>query len=75
MLWWTVPLILLLGVHPAALAFFNPVKVATHEYVAIVKDIKAAGSWRERAGRLFRGPGRQPASVSREQPAEETAVA
>ena len=54
---------------------FNPVKVATHEYVAIVKDIKAAGSWRERAGRVFRGPGWQPAHPRQEQPAEETVVA
>ena len=50
---------------------FNPIKVATHEYVAIVNDIKAAGSRRERAGRVFRGPGRQPAPV-RPEPAEET---
>jgi sterol desaturase/sphingolipid hydroxylase (fatty acid hydroxylase superfamily) len=39
---------------------YNPFKVATHEYVAIAKDLKAARSWSERAGRLFRGPGWQP---------------
>ncbi|MEV5282481.1 sterol desaturase family protein [Streptomyces sp. NPDC052811] len=36
---------------------YNPLKVASHEYVAIAKDIKMAGSWSERAGRVFRGPG------------------
>lgn len=40
---------------------FNPLRVATHEYVAIARDIRAADSWRERAGRVFRGPGWQPA--------------
>ncbi|WP_353941747.1 sterol desaturase family protein [Streptomyces sp. HUAS MG91] len=39
----------------------NPLRVATHEYAAIAKDLKAASSWRERAGRVFRGPGWQPA--------------
>jgi hypothetical protein len=42
---------------------FNPIKVATHEYVAIIKDVKKARSWRERAGRIFRGPGWAPAPV------------
>jgi sterol desaturase/sphingolipid hydroxylase (fatty acid hydroxylase superfamily) len=36
---------------------YNLFKVATHEYVAIAKDLRAARSWRERAGRVFRGPG------------------
>ncbi|MFG3031180.1 sterol desaturase family protein [Streptomyces sp. NPDC048253] len=49
---------------------FNPIKVATHEYVAIVKDVRAASSWRERTGRVFRGPGWQPASA----PAPSTAA-
>lgn len=40
---------------------FNPLRVATHEYAAIARDIRAADSWRERAGRVFRGPGWQPA--------------
>jgi sterol desaturase/sphingolipid hydroxylase (fatty acid hydroxylase superfamily) len=42
---------------------FNPIKVATHEYVAIIKDVKKARSWRERAGRVFRGPGWAPAPI------------
>ncbi|MFF8960893.1 sterol desaturase family protein [Streptomyces sp. NPDC014894] len=38
----------------------NPLRVATHEYAAIARDLRAAATWRERAGRIFRGPGRQP---------------
>ncbi|MER6777197.1 MULTISPECIES: sterol desaturase family protein [unclassified Streptomyces] len=41
---------------------YNPLRVATHEYAAIARDVRAAGSWRERAGRVFRGPGWQPAA-------------
>ncbi|MFH8470164.1 sterol desaturase family protein [Streptomyces sp. NPDC017991] len=40
---------------------YNPIRVATHEYGAIARDLRAAGSWRERAGRVFGGPGWQPA--------------
>jgi hypothetical protein len=43
------------------IATFNPLRVATHEYVAIARDLKAAADWRERAGRMLRGPGWQPA--------------
>jgi sterol desaturase/sphingolipid hydroxylase (fatty acid hydroxylase superfamily) len=39
---------------------FNPVKVATHEYMSIARDLREASGWRERAGRVFRGPGWQP---------------
>ncbi|NBM14790.1 sterol desaturase family protein [Streptomyces sp. GC420] len=39
---------------------YNPLRVATHEYVAIARDLRAAASWRERAGRVLRGPGWQP---------------
>lgn len=52
---------------------FHPIKVATHEYVAIAKDLKAARGWRERAGRVFGGPGWQPAPVA--DVAEETVTA
>jgi sterol desaturase/sphingolipid hydroxylase (fatty acid hydroxylase superfamily) len=60
---------------------FNPIKVATHEYVAILKDVRAARSWGERAGRVFRGPGWAPtppaeaAPVAEPAPAEGTAAA
>lgn len=40
---------------------YNPLRVATHEYAAILRDLRRARSWRERAGRVFRGPGWQPA--------------
>jgi hypothetical protein len=40
---------------------YNPLRVATHEYVAIARDLKAAAGWRERAGRALGGPGWQPA--------------
>ncbi|MCG0289218.1 sterol desaturase family protein [Streptomyces sp. PSAA01] len=39
---------------------YNPLRVATHEYAAIARDIAAARGWRERAGRVFMGPGWQP---------------
>ncbi|MFD1833008.1 sterol desaturase family protein [Streptomyces desertarenae] len=42
---------------------YNPLRVATHEYVAIARDLRAARDWREGAGRLFRGPGWQPAAA------------
>ncbi|RZE88306.1 sterol desaturase family protein [Streptomyces albidoflavus] len=39
---------------------YNPLRVATHEYAAIARDVRAATTWRERAGRVFRGPGWSP---------------
>ncbi|MFF5674561.1 sterol desaturase family protein [Streptomyces hygroscopicus] len=39
---------------------YNPLRVATHEYVAIARDVAAARGWRERAGRVFAGPGWRP---------------
>ncbi|MFJ8233884.1 sterol desaturase family protein [Streptomyces sp. NPDC094448] len=40
---------------------YNALLVATHEYAAIARDLRAAASWREGANRLLRGPGWQPA--------------
>jgi hypothetical protein len=54
---------------------YNPIKVATHEYAAIIRDVKAAESWGERAGRVFRGPGWRPARLARPTPAAEPAPA
>ncbi|MGW0607032.1 sterol desaturase family protein [Streptomyces sp. NPDC002640] len=54
---------------------YNPLRVATHEYAAIAKDLRAARSWSERAGRLFRGPGWQPATGVSATPAAGTAPA
>jgi sterol desaturase/sphingolipid hydroxylase (fatty acid hydroxylase superfamily) len=39
----------------------NPLKVATHELVAIARDVRSARSWRDKAGYVFRGPGWAPA--------------
>jgi len=40
---------------------FNPLRVATHEYAAIGRDLGAARNWRDRFGYVFRGPGWTPA--------------
>ena len=42
---------------------YNPLKVATHEYVAIWHDLRTASSWRNRAGFLLHGPGWVPAAA------------
>lgn len=39
---------------------FNPVRVATHEFVSIWRDLRAARSWRHRFGYVFGGPGWAP---------------
>jgi sterol desaturase/sphingolipid hydroxylase (fatty acid hydroxylase superfamily) len=39
---------------------YNPLRVATHEYAAIGRDLAAAERWRDRAGYLLRGPGWSP---------------
>jgi sterol desaturase/sphingolipid hydroxylase (fatty acid hydroxylase superfamily) len=39
----------------------NPLRVATHEYAAIWRDLRATCSWRHRAGYLLHGPGWSPA--------------
>ncbi|MCU7726308.1 sterol desaturase family protein [Actinoplanes sp. KI2] len=41
---------------------FNPLKVATHEYAAIWRDVRGARRWRHRAGYLFGHPGWQPSA-------------
>ncbi|WP_130796172.1 sterol desaturase family protein [Streptomyces otsuchiensis] len=38
----------------------NPLRVATHEYAAIGRDLRGARDWRERAGHLLRSPGWRP---------------
>ena len=35
-------------------------RVAFHEFAAIARDVRGAGSWRERLGYMFRGPGWSP---------------
>ncbi|GIJ12134.1 sterol desaturase family protein [Micromonospora andamanensis] len=43
------------------IATYNPLRVATHEYAAIWRDLRTARSWRERLGYLLGRPGWQPA--------------
>ncbi|WP_051470934.1 sterol desaturase family protein [Patulibacter minatonensis] len=38
----------------------NPVRVAYHEWAALIGDVRRASSWRDRAGYLFHGPGWSP---------------
>ncbi|MFD3911958.1 sterol desaturase family protein [Streptomyces sp. NPDC058603] len=38
----------------------NPLKVATHEYAALGRDLARADSWRDRLGHLVKRPGWQP---------------
>ena len=42
---------------------FNIWKLETHEYVAIVRDVRGARNWRDRWGFVFGPPGWQPAVV------------
>lgn len=39
---------------------FNPVRVATHEWVAVWRDLRRARTWSARLGHLFRHPGWSP---------------
>ena len=36
---------------------FDPVRIATHEYVDMARDIAGASGWVERLSFVFRGPG------------------
>ncbi len=36
---------------------FNPMRVATHEYVDILRDVAGSDNWRDRLSFTFRGPG------------------
>ena len=40
----------------------NPLKVATHEFAAIWRDVRRAQTWRARFGYMLRGPGWAPAA-------------
>ena len=39
---------------------FNPVRVAFHEYGALLRDVRRARGWRLRLSILLRGPGWAP---------------
>jgi hypothetical protein len=43
-------------------ALEDALRIATHEYVDLWRDVRAEASWRTRALRLWRGPGWQPAA-------------
>ncbi|MFI0899968.1 sterol desaturase family protein [Streptomyces sp. NPDC020983] len=43
------------------IATYNPLRVATHEYAALARDLAGATSWRDRLGHLVNGPGWAPA--------------
>ncbi len=51
---------------------FHPVRVAYGEFAALARDVRAARSWRDRAGYLLRGPGWAPAATA---PAREPVAA
>ncbi|MCX5383228.1 sterol desaturase family protein [Streptomyces sp. NBC_00083] len=57
------------------IATYNPLRVATHEYAAIARDVRAASTWGERAGRVFGGPGWQPRAAAATAPAAPAAPA
>lgn len=43
---------------------FNPVKVAYGEWAALARDVRRAGSWRDRLRYAIKGPGWQPPSAA-----------
>ena len=36
---------------------FNPLRVASHEYADIFRDVASSTTWRDRLSFVFRGPG------------------
>lgn len=36
---------------------FNPIRIASHEHAAILRDVARSTSWRDRLGHVLRGPG------------------
>jgi sterol desaturase/sphingolipid hydroxylase (fatty acid hydroxylase superfamily) len=42
---------------------YNPFRLQYHEYAAIIRDVRASRSWRERLGYLFAPPGWHPPRV------------
>lgn len=42
----------------------HPLRIFSHEWIAIGRDLRQARSWRERAGYLFAGPGWAPARTA-----------
>ncbi|OEU96953.1 sterol desaturase family protein [Streptomyces oceani] len=50
---------------------YNPLRVVSHEYVAIGRDVRRAESWSERSGRVLRSPRWQPVATPRPDTAPE----
>ncbi|MBW8487595.1 sterol desaturase family protein [Actinomadura parmotrematis] len=48
---------------------YNPARVAFHEFAGLWRDVRAAPSWRDRAGHVLRGPGWTPAPPAPPTPA------
>ncbi|MFD6825045.1 sterol desaturase family protein [Streptomyces sp. NPDC060085] len=44
---------------------YNPLRVATHEYASMVRDVVAAHTWHDRASHILRGPGWRPPDKER----------
>src|SRR4029079_9571649 len=53
---------------------YNPLRVAVHEYASIGRDVKNARSFREALGRIFMGPGWQPAASAVQAPVQTEAA-
>jgi sterol desaturase/sphingolipid hydroxylase (fatty acid hydroxylase superfamily) len=51
----------------------NPVRVAYHEWAALLGDVRHARGWRDRAGYLLRGPGWSPGEGSADDAAADPA--
>lgn len=52
------------------IATFNPLRVAFHEWHAVARDVREAGSWRDRLGYAFGPPGWRPAERPEAPPAD-----
>lgn len=44
------------------LATFNPLRIASHEWASLIRDVRGARSWKERRGFMFNPPGWAPAA-------------
>jgi sterol desaturase/sphingolipid hydroxylase (fatty acid hydroxylase superfamily) len=42
---------------------YNPFRLQYHEYASIMRDVRAAQSWRDKAGYLFAAPGWRPSTA------------
>ncbi len=48
---------------------YNLLTIAFHEWRALGRDLRATATWRDRARRLYRGPGWEPLTTNPEAPA------